>query len=560
MAAAAGLAAGTAVLAGAGPAHAAGLTFTFRAADRYYIPTAHSAPDGDSRFQFAFVAADDDGPHGGSGNPAHHVEVTIDLSALAGKVTVGDLDYGCTAGGAGGMVVTCDRGTLYGIQSVTAPFTLTPLPSAPVGFAADIGLKVTASDAPSATRVMHAVIGRPHLVTQAYPQRDGLPPGSDVSFTPSFGNSGEVTTSGGFQVLFFTSGPMDLTGPRYGNCHYATSGSASYWCGFDQEIAPGTAYAPSAPISFRTSRSLMEGVVSYLVFPRDTQSTVDLLDPGPGPGPRYPETGTGPALGLTPVGLAGLTRNTGTLGVGSTQHADFQAIGGTVSGKPGDVVMVPFGVRNAGPGGYERINANPGGGFDVTMPQGLTVLSVFSADDDGEEHEWMCSPRRNAPAYHCDLHDALGVGESYVYRFQIRVDRAVAGAKGQVRVVQPTGVPSRDTRHANDVAPITVRVTGAVSGGSTSGGAASGGASGGGASAGGSASGGAASGGTGSGGTGSASGGSASSGGASTGGSASTGGGGLAATGADAAPMAAGLAAAALLAGAGVVVAVRRRG
>jgi hypothetical protein len=565
VAAAAGLLAGTALLAGAGPARAAraDLTFTFRAADRYYIPTAHSAPDGDSRFQFAFVAADHDGPNGGSGDPAHDVKVAIDVSALAGKATVGHLGYGCAAGGAGGLVVTCDRGTLYGIDSEVEPLTLTPLAGTPIGFAADIVVTVTASDAPTATHVMHAVVGRPHLVTQAYPSRAGLPPGSAVAFTPSIGNTGEVATTAGFQVLFSTTGPMEFDGPRYSNCHYATSGRAAFWCGFDQEIAPGTAYAPAAPLSFRTSGSLMQGFVSYLMFPRDTQDAVDLLDPVTGPG--YPETGSGPELRLTPVALAGLTRTSGTVEARSTQHADLQAIGGTVSGKPGQVVMVPLGVHNAGPGGYEWINGNPGGGFDVTMPRGLTVLSVFSADEDGEDHEWMCSPGRNAPSYHCDLRQPLGVGDDFVFRFQIRIDRAVAGAKGQVRVVQPAIVPSRDENPANDVAPITVRVTGASASGGTSSGTSSGTASGGSAS-GGTASGGTSgSGGAASGATSGSSGGTASggtSGDASSGGTSSGGdspGGGLAATGAAGAPMAAGLAATALLAGAGVVVAVRRR-
>jgi hypothetical protein len=561
--AAAGLLAGTALLAGAGPARAAraDLTFTFRAADRYYIPTAHSAPDGDSRFQFAFVAADHDGPNGGSGDPAHDVKVAIDVSALAGKATVGHLGYGCTAGGAGGLVVTCDRGTLYGIDTVVEPFTLTPLAGTPAGFAADIVLTVTASDAPTATHVMQAVVGRPHLVTQAYPQRNGLLPGSEVAFTPSFGNTGETTTTGGFQVLFSSSGPMALDGPRYSNCHYpADGGWAAFWCGFDQEIAPGTAYAPSRPLSFRTTDTLMQGSVSYLMFPRDTQLTVDLLDPVPGPG--YPVTGTGPALGLTPVGLAGLSRNTGGLGVASTQHADFQAVGAVVKGRPGDVVMVPLGVHNAGPGGYDRFGGSPGGGFDVTMPAGLTVLSVYSSDDDGEDVEWLCTPRRNAVVYHCDLRNPLVLGDTYVDRFQVRIDRAVAGAKGQVRVVQPTTVPTRDENRANDVAPITVQVTGAAaSGGASSGTASSGGsASGGTASGGTSGSGGAASGGTSGSSGGTASGGTpgdASSGGTSSGGDSP--GGGLAATGAAGAPMAAGLAATALLAGAGVVVAVRRR-
>lgn len=562
MAAAAGLLAGTALLAGAGPARAArpDLTFTFRAADRYYIPTAHSAPDGDSRFQFAFVAADHDGPNGGSGDPAHDVKVAIDVSAFAGKATVGHLGYGCTAGGAGGLVVTCDRGTLYGIDTVVEPFTLTPLAGTPAGFTADIVLTVTASDAPPATHVMHAVVGRTHLMTQEYPRHDGLPPGSAVAFTPSFGNTGEVATTGGFQVLFTTTGPMRLDGPRYSNCHYAGGDLAMFWCGFDQEIAPGTAYAPAAPLSFRTTGSLMQGYVSYLMFPRGTQTAVDLLDPPAGPG--YPETGSGPELRLTPVSTTGLTRASGTIEVGSTQHADFQAIGGTVTGRPGQVVLVPLGVHNAGPGGYEEINGNPGGGFDVTMPKGLTVLSVFSADEDGEEHEWMCAPGRNAPSYHCDLRRPLGAGEDFVFRFQIRIDRAVAGAKGQVRVVQPATVPSRDENPANDVAPITVRVTGAPASGGTSSGTTSGTSSGTG-SSGGSASGGAASGGTS--GTSGSSGGTASggtSGDASSGGTSSGGdspGGGLAATGAAGAPMAAGLAAIALLAGAGVVVAARRR-
>ncbi|MEC3996187.1 hypothetical protein VSR01_22780 [Actinacidiphila sp. DG2A-62] len=554
--AAAGLLAGVGLSATAAPARADGASMRFRAADRYYIPTANSAPGGDHRFQFEFVATSGQGDN----VPVHDVKIAIDVSALAGKVTVGDLGYGCTAGGTDGLVVTCDRGDVNGLDSLTLPLTITPLASAPIGFAADITLTATASDAPSATRVMHAVIGLPHLVTQKLPQVKDLPPGGVASFTPIFGNTGEVTTTHGFQVLFDGSSSLELGGPRYSNCHYSADRSGAFWCQFDQDIAPGTAYTLDRQLSYITTERSMISTVSYLMFPTDTQDSVDLLDPVAGPG--YPLTGTGPVLGLTPSTTDGLTEPTGGFGILSDEEADFQAVGGAIKGKPGDVVMLPLGVRNAGPGGFDFIGENPGGGFDVTMPKGVTVLSVFEPDPDGESQEWMCSPGKNAPVYHCKILIPLEVGAVWQFRFQIRIDRAVRGAVGQVKVVPPTKYSIHDTHPADDVAPITVDVAGGT-GGATSGGSAGSTAGSTAGSASGSASAGA------SGGAASASGGIATGGGPASGGtSAGTASGGtqpsggrLAATGAGGTTLLAGLGAAALLAGgaATAIVAARRR-
>lgn len=452
-----GLLAAAAMLPAAPGAHAepqpAGITI--HAAGHYYIPTAHSAYDGDSRFQFEYVAF---GPGPGGERPeAHNVKVTVDVSAFAGKVRLTDLGYHCTASGAGGLVVTCDRGTVYGLDTVVAPLVIKPLDGATAGFAGDVKLTVTASDAPTATQDVHAVIGRTHLVTQTYEPRKDLAPGSTVSVRPVIGNSGEVASSGGVQVLFL-GGDMDLAGPRYSNCHYSARRSSSFWCEFDQEFTPGTAYTPAAPFSFTLHQSVMEGYVSYLMFPKDTQETLELLYPPSRPN-DYPLTGDGPPLTLTAAPLTGLTQNTGQLALTTTQNADLQAVGGTITGKPGDKTEMKLGVRNVGPGTVPYHQSGHGG-FDVTIPAGVTVTSVFGMDPPEDPSGWYCSPGKAARAYHCDLRSDLPAGAFTFFRFEVRIDHAVPGAAGKVVVDQPTAPANHDPDPSNDVAPLLVKVTG----------------------------------------------------------------------------------------------------
>ncbi|MFF3890891.1 hypothetical protein [Streptomyces sp. NPDC001914] len=310
-------------------------------------------------------------------------------------------------------------------------------------------------------------------------------------------------------------------------------------CEFDQVMEPGVVYTPELSLK-ALGKALYD----------DLEVAVGTWDFGPDEQAHGPVRGTAPAAKLVERPGAVLTGSGAQYAktkvrVNTANTADYQVSGTELKGRVGDTVGVKVKFTNAGPAWVLSMPDLVPTRTLIRIPAGTTVVEGLKYCDTPAAGTYSC----NVGQYWVDE------GQVNTYSFKLKINKAVAGAKGSVAL--NTGSRPYDVNKANDKADILLDVEG---GGSTGGSGSAGGSgsTGGSGSAGGSGS-------TGGGGT---TGGSGTTGGGAdtTGGSSATGGSGSATTGGDLAatgsgpalPLA-GAAAAAVAAGAGAVLLVRRR-
>lgn len=460
-----------AALLGGGTARADTPTLRFVGADTYYVSTTHQPPKLHNP-QLVLRLAGSKGIYGNG-------RIVVDASALAGRATADLVPRNCTQAA---MVFTCTE--WMDEDTRDDPFALTAVTGTPLGFAAD--LVVTAettggAHATASTRV-HTVVGTPDLRIPDVPQLSGVKPGSVVTDPVVVVNRGEVPPTGGFVLLGMSDLGFDPAGELPANCLYRNAvgpiGPTAYlfWCTFAQEIAPGTAYALDDPVALRTRPELVDGDMHYEIEPTGTDLALTIGgadDVAAAP----PDRGTGPVLGLHPVPVSGHTPTgfyAGDFHVLADQTADYRAVGATVRGTVGQTVQVSLAVRNAGPGSMAN---QPVGdtGMDVTPPPGVTILSMHQGDPEEVPNPWWCTPRKSgAKVYHCGMgplvDKQLAPGAGYQVDVTLRIDRAVPGARGSVRVRRTAGETTHDADAADDVAPIVMDVSGTPGATGTSGG------------------------------------------------------------------------------------------
>lgn len=461
---------GSALL-GAAPAGAAGAragtpTLRFAGGNVYYVSTTIQ-PAGLHNEQLPLRLSDSDD----TGVPGR---ITVDATALAGKVTVADVPDNCTRSG---LVVTCREWMDKDVRDY--PFALTAAPGAPIGFTADVLVTAETTGGPhaAATTRVHTVIGTPDLRVRDVPTVTGVHPGDVVRDPLVVENRGQVAPLGGFVLWGASDVGLDPAGKVPRNCLYREGVGAAghtpydFWCTFTRQIPPGAAYAVDTPIALRARPELTSGTVTYMIPPAGTDLAVTAWsDDEDFAGP--PSRGTGPALGMHLAGSGGAGPGdgarvgavAGTFRAVADQQADYRAVGATVHGTVGQVVRFTLSVRNDGPG---SMAGRPVGdtGLDVTPPPGTTVLSLHQGDPEEVPNPWWCSPRHSgASVYHCGMgpqrEGQLAPGQAYEVDVTLRVDKAVAGARGSVRVRRTSGEDTHDGDTADDVAPIVLVVPG----------------------------------------------------------------------------------------------------
>ncbi|MFF3418445.1 hypothetical protein ACFYW9_27625 [Streptomyces sp. NPDC002698] len=384
----------------------------------------------------------------------------------------------------------------------------------------------------------------PGLVLEEIAPVDGVKPGKTFTVPARFTYTGTEALDKVW-VRYTVSHGLSL-GQVPSNCRsYKTWGydeipsGALAICAFDRTVEPGVVYAVEG--------GLRIDAMDRALYERLYVNVTD-LDSVPGDeATSGPVQGTGPALELveqpdapqakpgTPVSEdAKAKRGPVTVTVDNT--ADFQATGAALKGRVGDTVEFKAGFTNAGPAWVDQNKAGvPDPRILVRMPAGTTVTKSGN-----------CA-KVSPGTYRCSTNPVwIDEGDRYAYPFKLRIDKAVAGAKGSVTLED--GPRPYDSEKDNDTADITLDVTGASGG---SGGSAAGGSS--------------STGGNGSTGGSGATGGSSTDGGSGTDGptTGSTDGGApsgdLASTGSSSALPVAGAAAAAVGVGAAIILVVRRR-
>ncbi|WP_328865622.1 hypothetical protein [Streptomyces sp. NBC_00304] len=388
---------------------------------------------------------------------------------------------------------------------------------------------------------------------------DGVKPGSELGLPGSFTNMGTAALDKVWMAwsvtlgLGFSQTPSNCSTQNLGGAD-ETPQSFVMVCEFDRTVDPGVVYAPEG-LKLKVQDSALNDELAVRVS--DSRIETGTGDEGP------PDQGTGPAVKLverpdeTPAAPGSTEPAWRKTNVTAKSTADFQVTGAQLKGKVGDTVPLTVKFTNAGPGWVAGEPYTSVTHIRVKMPAGTTVTQA-SCQSQGQG------------TYDCGTYNSWVYADSETtYKFKLKIDKAVAGAKGSVALEKKSR--AFDPVKSNDTADILLDVDGAdaTGGSSTSGSGGSGAAASGGS---GSTSGSGDSGGTGgsggsgttaSGGSGSTSGsGSASgSGTAATGGDSASGssGGGLAATGSGSALPLAAAATGAVILGAGGVLVARRR-
>ncbi|MEV0276866.1 hypothetical protein AB0I22_10865 [Streptomyces sp. NPDC050610] len=137
-------------------------------------------------------------------------------------------------------------------------------------------------------------------------------------------------------------------------------------------------------------------------------------------------------------------RGPGTYATVAYQAVDYQAVGHVVAGRVGQTVPIELGVRNGGPGvaAPDGRTGRGAGAYEITPPEGITITSGAGS----------CGVK-GSRTYVCAIGAPLRPGATDTLRLDVRIDRKVVGAEGEIRVLDG-GDAHRDPYPENDAAPI----------------------------------------------------------------------------------------------------------
>ncbi|MEU6046582.1 LAETG motif-containing sortase-dependent surface protein [Streptomyces griseus] len=376
----------------------------------------------------------------------------------------------------------------------------------------------------------------------------GVQAGAAFSTPLTFLNKGteEVPVS----YVTYAVSPGLKADETYKNCSYYTIPSHDEIpdeqvaaCKIDQPLKPGVVYGTEKPLSLKALDSALNDdlrVTIGVTEPDPDSGDTGADEPVPGTGGEFTLVEKGPA---TDADRANHPESAASADVTAANTADFGLTGAELKGEPGEKVTATVKFTNAGPARVQGARDQSVATVDVHIPKGTSVVKAHGYCDAVTKTHYRCGTSQSWV-------DVNG-GESY--DFVLRIDKAVGRTTGEVSF----GGSERpfDRNAANDTAQIVIDTGKGSDTSGSSGSSGSTGGTGGSSSTGGSDT----TGGTsGTGGSGS-SGGSAGTGGTTTGGATPQTGGNLAATGSDSTAPLAGMAAAAVVAGGGIVWAVRRR-
>jgi hypothetical protein len=454
------------VVAAAGPAAARADTLPALSVD---FPSVTVAPDSAGQARYVVVRQD-------SGRDVDYRDVTIviDASGAAGVVTPG-VSVGSSDCAAAGQVITCRYEVLsvprYGTGQVQV--TLKAADGAGLGATGAVRVTVSAGGGAPAGHTATVTIGEGVDLSNATGDLSlTAAPGGTVAAPLSVRNSGTAAVRG---VVLQVFNDYALTyAKRYSNCEYGPDSDGAV-CTFDAEIPPGSEYRLSDPVSFKLRPDTEAPGVEAADYLWETPADADewFADWRA----REPVRGTEGTLRLVPVAqAAGQTDvnhddNFGVLDVEVTgsNGIDFAAVGATVRGDAGATVEATVGVANRGPATRDASRiGDPANHARVVVPAGTTVVSApyscHRTDTPGGETPVPGQP--GGREYLCGTDAVLVAGDTYTWRFGLRIDRRDAGA-GTVAVNVNTAAPEPivDVDPADDVARILVNPPGGTGGG-----------------------------------------------------------------------------------------------
>ncbi|MCB5166246.1 hypothetical protein LG634_15560 [Streptomyces bambusae] len=362
-------------------------------------------------------------------NSRVHYRVSFDLTALKGKVDA-KVWYGGNSCRRTGDTAVCESDTGVYDAAKVAIVKLRPAKGAASGFTGAIKISGEVAGATVTPWTTKVQLGGPDLAMRP----SGLPlhvdtkPGASFALPVAFSNKGTEPAEGLLVRLSATPG-LDIAHGKYGNCLYGTykDGSEAVLCEFSGSFAPGGSWQLAANPSVKASPESFSEEVGYSVnedTPEERRASL---------GKATWTRGTGAALKLKPAAAAptALSLDLNPYDNGKYHYVrvdnprDYTAVGATLKGRPGETVAASFGFDFKGPG---RTGTNDESQLvtRVTLPAGVSVVKR-PAD---------CEPVKNRTAgtvwYRCvKPPQSFKAGAQVRFPFKLKIDRIVAGAKGQ---------------------------------------------------------------------------------------------------------------------------------
>ncbi|WP_103530449.1 peptidase [Streptomyces sp. SM11] len=422
---------------------------------------------------------DEDGGYGGQ------FTLTFDLSGIDG---VADVAFDGESGSAdceitGTKAVCEDWGIWPGRQDV-ADLLVTAAEGSEDGETGTIKVTGEAEGVTFTPFTTRLTVGGPDLVMEQLPFDQELNPGDKQQAPITFMNRGSRDADGVLLTLLYSRG-LDIP-QRYTNCEYTVAdpdvpgiGFTTALCSVEGSFEAGETYTLATPLTIEaTTRAFYDTFVYRVHEDGAAQRAAQRA------GATF-ERGDGSVLKAVPVKKKSAVARGADLDPTDNQQeadfrtkntADFVAYGDEASGAAGTTVKADIGFRNEGPAwiGYIR-SGEEVATVDFTVPQGASVTAkpdrCRAVTAEGKYREDQKSP---APRYVCDTSMTVRDGAGLDLPFELRIDKALIGASGEVTVrntwLQNPALPF-DPKPANNTAFLVLNGEGegADSGGTTGG-------------------------------------------------------------------------------------------
>ncbi|MFK0232255.1 peptidase [Streptomyces vinaceus] len=322
-------------------------------------------------------------------------------------------------------------------------------------------------------------VGGPDLYMGALGLRSEVTAGERQDLPLAFANRGTLPARSVALELDASAGLEPAQ--TYDNCRVQDHGGmgATTVCLVEGEFLPGESYqlAPDSPLHLKTTERAYQDRLRYAVVP-DPAPVEDAHEGGPATGNQLKLVKAPAAVPVTgSAAVAGHAGNT-DLNPGDNERsleftargarADFEAVTASPAGKVGDTVVAELGFRNKGPAVISHLRSGESvARTDIVVPAGVRVTDVprgcRAVNADGSDR----GDQLGAPRYFCDGGIFADLGGTYTGRFSMRIEKAVADAKGSVTVGEPvaggTEPLSFDPVAANTKAVFAVEVKGGTS-------------------------------------------------------------------------------------------------
>ncbi|MFD0041783.1 peptidase [Streptomyces anulatus] len=412
--------------------------------------------------------------------------LTFDLSGIDG---IADVAFDGESGGGdcevtGTKAVCEDWGIRPGSQRA-ADLLVTAAEGSEAGDTGTIRVTGEAEGATFTPFTARLTVGGPDLVMHRLPFDQELNPGDEQQAPITFTNRGSRDADGVLLTLKYSRG-LDIP-QRYANCEYTVDdpdvpgiGWTTALCSVEGAFEAGGTYTLATPLTIEaTTRAYYDTFVYRIHGDGAAQRAAQRA------GAPFAR-GAGPVLKAVPVKASqqGATARGSDLNPGDNQQeadfrtkntADFVAYGDEASGAAGTTVRADIGFRNEGPAWIGNIRSGEDvATVDFTVPQGASVIAkpdrCRAVTADGKYREDQTSP---APRYVCDTSMTVRDGAGLDLPFELRIDKALIGASGEVTVrgtwLQNPALPF-DPKPANNTAFLVLNGEGGSDSGGTTGG------------------------------------------------------------------------------------------